>query len=45
MILQTKSVEDENRRLKQIFVKLTMRNELLKDAFEPEIWHRKPSRR
>ena len=32
MISQMKSVEDENRRLKKMFAKLSMQNELLKEA-------------
>jgi putative transposase len=32
MISQMKTVEDENRRLKKMFVELSMQNELLKEA-------------
>lgn len=32
MIAQTKSLEDENRRLKKMFAELSMQNELLKEA-------------
>lgn len=32
MIAQTKSLEEENRRLKKMFAELSMQNELLKEA-------------
>lgn len=32
MIAQTKTLEDENRRLKKMFAELSMQNELLKEA-------------
>ena len=32
MIIQMKSIEDENRRLKKMFAELSMQNELLKEA-------------
>ena len=32
MIAQTKALEDENRRLKKMFARLSMQNELLKEA-------------
>ena len=32
LIAQTKALEDENRRLKKVFVELSMQNELLKEA-------------
>ena len=32
MVSQMKSIEDENRRLKKMFAKLSMQNELLKEA-------------
>lgn len=32
MAAQTKSMEDENRPLKKMYTKLTMQNDLLKDA-------------
>ena len=34
MIAQTKTVEEENRRLKKMFAELSMQNELLKEALE-----------
>jgi len=32
MIAQTKTLEDENRRLKKMFAELSMQNELLQEA-------------
>ena len=32
MFVQTKTIEEENRRLKKIFAELSMQNELLKEA-------------
>ena len=36
MIIQMKSIEDENRRLKKMFAELSMQNELLKEALGKE---------